>query len=160
MPKKTEKIYWDACCFLAILNKEDEAERCMTIVNEAKEGEIDLFISPLTMAETVRPKGSDAPISRDVRDKVLAFFENDYVRMITFNREVARISLDYCWDYGLQARDALHLAFAVYAGCNALETVDQKFISKIPSGLPIQVRRPIGTGQTRISDVSEETTEE
>ena len=152
MAKKTEKIYWDACCFLAILNKEPWAKTCSDIVNEAKSGEIQMFISPLTMAETVRPKGSNAPISRGIRDQVLAFFENDYITLIPFSREIARASLEYCWDYGLRARDALHLAFAVHAECDALETIDGNLIKDISGHGSIQVREPKGTGQIKLPE--------
>ena len=153
MPKQTEKIYWDACCFLAILNNEANEAVCSRIVSEAKEGLIRLFVSPLTMAETVRQKGSSAPIPKDVRDKVKSFFENEYITLVTFNREVAYASLDYCWDFGLHARDALHMSFAIHAGCDAFETTDLAFMKAIPANvLPIEVRQPRGTGQMRTGE--------
>lgn len=147
------KIYWDSCCFVAILNNEPAANLCVSIVNEAKAGDIELIISPLTMAETVRPKGSPTPLAKQSRRKVLDFFDNEYVKLINFNREIARASLEYCWDYGLKARDAMHLAAAVHAGCDALETVDDQFISAVASAgtaLRMTVRRPLGKGQANL----------
>ena len=161
MAKKIQKIYWDACCFLAILNNESNQKVCEDVLREAEAGDIQLFISPLTMAETVRPKGSLTPLSLQSKQKVLALFEGKYVNLITFNREVAFQSLEYCWNYGLHPRDALHLAFAVFAGCDAIETTDPDLLN-IPTAYPIsiQVRRPIGSGQTTIDNFpnEEETT--
>ena len=142
------KIYWDSCCFLAVLNDEAEfGDVCCQIVNESKLGEIDLFFSPLTMAETVRPKGSASPLSRENRDKVLGFFENDYITFINFSREIARSSLELCWDYELHARDSMHLAAALSASCNFLETTDAKLLSMNGKISDIEIRKPKGKGQ-------------
>jgi len=148
MAKKRQVVYWDSSCFLAVLNNEQQADRCVSILNEAKNGTLLLVVSPLTMAETVRPRGADAPLPKEIRQQVLAFFENEYIQLINFDREMAYKSLDLCWEYGLHPRDALHLACALTIECDALETLDEGFIKKLQAcNLPIHVRAPIGSGQ-------------
>lgn len=156
MGKETPRIYWDSCCFIAILNAEQYAPTCISILNEAKAGDIELVISALTMAETVRPRGAPSPLPKKHRTKVLDFFENDYIRLINFDREIARTSLDLCWEYDLHARDALHLAAALAVDCDALETADEQFIKRVESytGGKLLIRKPIGKGQAELPNTS------
>lgn len=151
MAKNVQSIYWDSSCFLSILNGEENSEICLSILKEAKNSAIKLLVSPLTMAETVRPRGSSIPLSKNLRQQVLDFFENEFIQLINFDREIACQSLELCWEYGLHPRDALHLACALSAQCDALETFDEEFIKKSQTyGLTIQVRKPKGSGQTEI----------
>ena len=63
MASDRERRYWDSFCFLAVLNNEEPyASTCIQILEEAKKNSVELVISPLTMAETVRSKGASAPI--------------------------------------------------------------------------------------------------
>lgn len=152
MAGKAPKIYWDACCFLAILNNEPEAAKCISILEEARDGAIALWVSPLTMAETVRPKGSARPLPAEHREKVLAFFDNEYIRFVQIDREIARQSLEICWDYHLQARDAIHLAAAHAAGCEFIETKDEGFIGRVKAYPGIAVRKPRGKDGQEVLD--------
>ena len=77
-----DRRYWDSTCFIAILNDEEPwASTGQRILDRAKQGAIELIISPMTMAETVRPKGFSAPIPVEHQQTVLDFFENDFIRL-------------------------------------------------------------------------------
>ena len=157
MPNKPLRIYWDACCFLAILNKEPEASKCIDILNEAKAGLIEIWISPLTMAETVRPKGSPSPLAEVHRHAVLDFFDNDYIKFIQIGMEISRDSLSICWEHNIHARDAIHLASARAAGCEYLESKDGAFIERVANCKDISVRRPTGRGDLPLLESTENT---
>lgn len=107
------------------------------------------------MGEVVRPKGQPKPLPLTVRDRVLAFFENDYIRLINLDRAVVRKSLDYCWDHNLKPRDALHLAAAATVGCEFLETLDPHLL-KLGSVDTVVIRKPVGRGQRELPHESPE----
>lgn len=147
------RIYWDSSCFLSILNREDEADACIAILEEAERGDIELVISPLTMAETVRPRSAPKPIPREVRDTVLRFFDAEYIRMANFNREMARLSLELCWEQNLKPRDALHLAMALHTSCEVFESKDSDFLRLAEEFRGrIIIRKPCGTGRMELID--------
>ena len=151
MGKNLLRIYWDACCILSILNDEHErADTCKAIIDEAKAGDIQLVISPLTMAETVRPKGSSKPLPKDMRETISDFLENDFFVFANFSRQVAMVSLGLCWDFSLHARDAMHLASAIHYECDFLETFDNDLLGLEGTVPGIMIRKPIGKGQGKL----------
>ena len=91
MARDRERRYWDSFCFLALLNNEEPyASKCAQILEEAKKDIVELVISPLTMAETVRPKGAAAPIPVEQQERIADFFENDYMRFRVIDRLIAK----------------------------------------------------------------------
>ena len=152
MASDRERRYWDSFCFLAVLNNEEPyASTCMQILEEAKKNNVDLVISPMTMAETVRPRGASAPIPVEHQERISDFFENDYMRFRIIDRLIAKRSLALCWNAGLHPRDALHVAVALEEGCDVLETRDGKLLRR--SGLEgLTIREPFLETQTEIAD--------
>ena len=147
---RTLRIYWDACCFISILNKDEHAERCLQVLEEAERGDVQLVVSSLTMGEVVRPKGSATPLPREKREQVLAFFEQDYIALVNLDREIVRLSLDLCWDHGFKSRDALHIAAAKAVRCDVFETHDVRLL-KLGEGIEgIVFRKPVGAGQSEM----------
>ena len=142
-----ERRYWDSFCFIAILNKEEpHFTNCNQIINLAKKGETEILISPLTITETVRPKGSPLPLPAATRDKIEAFFDNDYIKLRVIDRKIARKALDLCWTAKLHPRDALHIAVALEERCDCLETTDGKMCGL--NGLQeLTVRHPFVPGE-------------
>ena len=145
--KEIQRVYWDSCCFIEILNAGARAEQCVNVLEQAQRDEIRIVISSLTMGETVRPRGSETPLPVELRDKVLAFFENDYIIMVNLDRDVVRKSLDLCWNFNLKSRDALHVAAALAYQCDAFETFDQSILKLNAVVAGIAFREPIGQGQ-------------
>jgi len=152
MASDRERRYWDSFCFLAVLNNEEPyASICTQILEEAKKNSIELVISPLTMAETIRPRGEPTPIPIKHQERIADFFENDYIRFRVIDRLIARRSQVLCWNAGLHPRDALHVAVALEEGCDVLETRDEKLLrSNDLDGLTI--REPFWEIQTEIAD--------
>ena len=123
----------------------------MQILEEAKKNSVELVISPMTMAETVRPKGASAPIPIEYQERIADLFENDYMRFRIIDRLIAKRSLALCWNAGLHPRDALHVAVALEEGCDVFETRDRKLLRR--NGLEgLTIREPFWEVQTEISD--------
>ena len=152
MARDRERRYWDSFCFLAVLNNEEpHASTCAQILEEAKKNRVELVISPLTMAETVRPKGVSAPIPIEHQERIADLFENDYMRFRVIDRLIAKRSLALCWNTGLHPRDALHVAVALEEECDVFETRDRKLLRN--NGLDgLTIREPFWEIQTEITD--------
>ena len=141
--------FWDASCFLALLNDEAGAEDCEQILEQAKQSRTDVYVSPVVQVEVVRPKRSPSPVPREARNRIREFFENDYIKWRMIDRNIANESQRLCWDYNLHPRDALHLAVALDLRCDLLETFDRdllKWDGRISSS-SLSVRKPRWTGQ-------------
>ena len=151
MARDRERRYWDSFCFLAVLNNEEPyASTCTQILEEAKKNSVELVISPLTMAETVRPRGEPAPIPIEHQERITDFFENDYMRFRIMDRLIAKRSLALCWNAGFHPRDALHVAVALEEGCDVFETRDRKLLRQ--NGLEgLIIREPFWEIQTEIA---------
>lgn len=72
--------YWDSTCFLALLNDEEDAARCEQILEEAKRLSTEIYVLPLVQVEVVRPRGVPRPLAATQRERIRAFFENEYVK--------------------------------------------------------------------------------
>lgn len=147
--------YWDAKCFIALLNDEADAQVCERILEQAKERQTQICVSPIVQVEVIRPRGSATPLAKELRDKVRAFFENDYIRWRIVDRKIANDAQQLCWDYPLHPRDAIHLAVALDLGCDLLETSDSDLLrldQTIPS-TSLRICKPGALGQADLFDL-------
>lgn len=120
--------YWDSSCFLAILNNEDSADDCERILEDAKEGKTELIVSAVVQVEVIRPRSSPQPIPHEAREKIRAFFENEYIKWRNIDRIIADLARDLCWEYRIHPRDAIHLAVAIDTECDLFETTDNQLL--------------------------------
>lgn len=150
--------YWDSTCFLSILNGEDEAGTCEGILADARAGQTTIVVSPLSQLEVIRRKGSPAPVPPEQRDTIRQWFENGYICCTEISREVGATAQRYCWDLNVHPRDAIHIAVAVRARCDLLETLNPsllKWDGKIPDST-IRIRRPgPDPARTLVEDTAE-----
>lgn len=168
MPLKLPRRYWDSYCFLAILNAgspdETHSQACELILNDARDGAIEIITSALTIVEVIRPKGSPRPIPRDKEAKIRDFFENDYIHIRLVDREIADAARELCWTSGVHPRDAVHLATALTLGCECFETNDPRLLrlNGQVGNPPLLIREPTWTGQLPLAPADQpiEDTEE
>ena len=155
---RVPRRYWDSYCFIALMDENDPlSEVCQTIMSEASDGNIEIVVSPLTLVEVVRPKGTEHPISRDQEQKIRDFFENDYIIMRNLDRELSEQARNLCWEHGVHPRDAIHLATALDAQCEFLETNDTRLLrlnGQIVNS-PIVIRQPTWTGQPPLPGIKD-----
>lgn len=152
MASARERRYWDSFCFIAVLNNEEPyASTCTQILDAAKKDCIELVISPMTMAETVRPRGRGGPVPIEQQERIADWFENDYMRFRVIDRLIAKRSLSLCWNAGLHPRDALHVAVALEEECDVFETRDRKLLGQ--TGLEgLTIREPFWEMQSEMND--------
>lgn len=123
-----ERQYWDANCFLAIIN--DEAERVLHLrpLWESARSSPDTVIltSAVTIAECPNSKGTP-----ESHAEIDAFLLDPRVRMISADRLVGQEARDlqrrvYAeFRRTLPVRDAIHLASALRADADRLLTYDK-----------------------------------
>ena len=117
--------YWDSDCFLGWLHEEpDKVEHCRQVLSAAEDGNIVIVTSALTIAEVLALRGK-VKIPSSEREKVEAFFRQEYIAVRNITRRIAESARTYVWDYGVDPKDALHVATALDAGLTLMNTFDR-----------------------------------
>jgi predicted nucleic acid-binding protein len=146
MPIRPEKRYWDSSVIIAYLNEErGRADVCQSILDEAEHGKILIYTSALTITEVLKYRGAK-PISKDKKDKVSGFFQNDYIRIVQVTRWIAFDAQDLVWDKDIPPKDALHVASALKSRVDLMETYDDDHLikkSKTVGNPPLEIREPV-----------------
>jgi len=147
-----ELIYWDSDAFLRWLQEEaGKVELCEGTIERAKAGEIVIVTSTLTLAEVLWMRGGPR-VPEEKADKVRRFFRHSYIRLWTVTRSIAEDAQDLVWKYSIRPKDAIHVATALAAKCNALETFDEGLLkqSGAVGAPPLAIRKRIPPRQGRL----------
>jgi hypothetical protein len=125
-----ERRYWDSDCFLGWLQGEPDKEAsCKEVLEAAEDGKVLIVTSALTIAEVLALKNAQ-PIPVSNCRKVEAFFRRDYIVIRNITRHIAENARTYVWDYGVKPKDALHVATAIDADLELLNTFDEALQKK------------------------------
>jgi predicted nucleic acid-binding protein len=131
------RIYWDACAWIALIqreriadgkgNIEDRDAMCRAVIEVAKRGHIEILTSTLPFAEVCK----DPQIKNSPTDAVGDYFENDYILPINLDRIVGeRARALMTSGFGaLKPSDALHIASAAISGVEEFQTFDRKLLN-------------------------------
>lgn len=122
--------YWDSDCFLGWLHAEPEkVDACQQVLSAAEDGKILIVTSALTIAEVLALRGrSKIPVTE--RERVEAFFRQEYIAVRNITRRISESARTYVWDFGVDPKDALHVATAIDAGLKRLNTFDGGLLKK------------------------------
>jgi len=124
-----ERIYWDSDAFLGWFQKEDgKVDLCAGTLERAKNGEVVIFTSTLTIAEVLWKRHAPS-ITLDKAMIVRKFFRHSYIRLRNVTRLVAESAQDLVWHHSVKAKDAIHVATALDAGVPILETFDHELLT-------------------------------
>ncbi len=145
MAKVLPRHFLDASVIGALIKREeiDDDRRwwyCQQLVEQAERGGSILVISGVTFAEVTGGKGKARTIpgpndDRNVMEVVRAFFENEYIEVVEVERAVGEITQRLIWDLlTLDTLDAIHLASALFAGCDFLSTDDTGLLKLVKPG--------------------------
>lgn len=117
--------YWDACAFLGWLRgEEDKAPTCRAVISEAQAGRVRIVTSTLTLPEVLWLKGKD-PVAVQHRERIRAFFRHEWIVLIHLDRAIGELAQEVVWEHGIRPKDAVHVATALKAGVEQLDTFDQ-----------------------------------
>lgn len=116
--------YWDSCAFLGWLRDEqDKVSHCRPAIAEARAGRLAIVTSALTIAEVLWLTGKD-PIPKSDRESVRRFFEHEWIVVYEVDRKIAEAAQDVVWDFKVKPKDAIHVATALDAEVEQLDTFD------------------------------------
>jgi predicted nucleic acid-binding protein len=116
---------WDAQACITWLNGEPEWKPgCRLVLDEAEAGRLELVVSALALTEVLYVKGHP-PIKREHAAKITQFFRQPYFTIVNVDRRIAELARDLHWDHKIETRDAVHVATALEAGAECLETCDK-----------------------------------
>ncbi len=123
--------YLDSSVFIAWISREvvkgvDRRAIADSILKLAEDGAFPVFTSALTLAEVHKQRGRER-ITDDLGDRILAYFEHEFIRIIDVDRSVGEEAHRKCRQHGIYPNDAIHLVCAMRAGCEVLLAWDDRF---------------------------------
>ena len=113
------KPYLDSSVFFALVKQEQiicpggltRWEVARHIFEDAQSGKYTLYTSTATIAEV----------------KIRDFFEHQFIQPIDVTREIAEKAQELGAEHGINPIDAIHLATAIWWGCDVLLVWDKRF---------------------------------
>jgi predicted nucleic acid-binding protein len=172
------KIYWDACVWIALINGEaGRVERCESVIALAKNGDLQIFTSTLTLTEVYKPGGQSVGISLQKLNAFEEFLLQDFIVEVQLDHDTAVDARNLLQQFPGKLKgcqDAIHLASARLSNCDELHTFDGRNLLPLNGtviridGTPLLIREPpqpvVGTQQdlfaTKKTDVSIEASQE
>lgn len=134
MPDKLKRPYMGSDTWISLisdLTTPEAIERRSNLelfLQEAMDGEAQLFVSTATIVEVVRTESvgiSSAPVPAEVRQKIVDLFEEPYITPILLDPARAAEARALRWQHPwLRTMDAIELASAIYARVDVMYTYD------------------------------------
>jgi predicted nucleic acid-binding protein len=105
-----------------------------------------LVTSALSIAEVAKVN-NDKPLTAKQEKQIEAFFENDYIELVTVDRFVAERARSIVRGFGLKPSDAVIVACALMAEASVMHTYDEKVLKRDGKiGLPgkplLEIKEP------------------
>lgn len=134
-----QRVYWDACAWLGMLNGEGEKQAALEHVwAKALNGEVEIWTSAFCIAEVYRLKCEKewTALSPENDQKINDAFEQDFVKTVQVDTDIAKLAKTLLRTHEKLTKpsDAIHLATAVYWNLDQLHTYDGSDLL----GLPVQ----------------------
>lgn len=145
-----ERVYFDACVFLSLINANaDRVPMIEKLVQECKENDRQIITSALSITEVAFAAAEQQAGSLDPAQlaKIDAFWapESPYL-LVELHQLVAQDARDLVREtvgpgHTLKAADAIHLASALRARATHFYTYDEKLLN-LQHGHPIKIVKP------------------
>lgn len=148
-----EDRYWDSDCFLGWLAGETDKEAaCRSVLRDAEAGLLRIVTSTLTLTEVIKLK-KRTKLSVESQPKVDAFFKQPYIAVRQLDRRTAELARRMVWEHGFSPKDSVHVATAVLAKVEYLDSFDEDLIKKSRTigNPPITIGHPYRPGQDTLA---------
>ena len=137
------KYYWDACMWIALINKEaNRFEACRYIIEQAQRGDVEIWTSTFTYAEVFKRKCGDENTGLTVGDDQAFedYLEQDFVKLIQVDVDVGRAARKLLRAHSTigKPQDAVHVASALIENIDELHTFDRADLLALDSVLKCQ----------------------
>lgn len=145
-----QKVYWDSCIWIALLNKEDgRFENIVPLFERAKNKELVIYTSIVSLVEVAKTKG-DA--SQEAESGIYGngnfggVFFYDFIERVQLDIPVALLARSFVECNIATPLDAIHLASACHYSCDVIYTYDAKLLKlngkSSPAGHPLTILEP------------------
>jgi predicted nucleic acid-binding protein len=153
MAASPKRICWDACAWIAYIQKEkidvsgvleDRHSLCRSVLRLAERRRYEIAVSGFCLVEVC--KNHEVKFADD--DKIAAFFENDYILLVPVDKVVGTKARTLMQKTpGLKPPDAVHLATALLTNSDEMHTFDGKLLGltgKLPraDGTALRICKP------------------
>jgi predicted nucleic acid-binding protein len=122
-----ERVYWDSCVWLGLLNEEPEkVDSAKWVIERAERGEVEIWTSTITLAEVYKVRHGAADPEAD--KKLDDFLSQPYIVHVQVDQDVAmeaRRLLRANLPALKKPNDAIHLASAVWHDIETFHTFDR-----------------------------------
>jgi predicted nucleic acid-binding protein len=137
MATPRRRIYWDACAWIAMIQREqirdssdklveDRYGMCRNVISAAERDQIEIATSTFSYVEVCKNPDLEA----QGEDKISVYFENDYILPVNLDRAVGERAraLMMSGISKLKPADACHLASAAVANAEEMHTFDERLL--------------------------------
>lgn len=133
MPKarSIDKVVVETSPWIALLQGEaDRAEHVERLLEQAADGDLQIYTSALTIAEVTKgPKASDPTLSAVQEKTFRDFLDNEFVTLVSVDPVVAEQAATLRKAVpGLRTADAIHIATAVVIRAGIFYTYDDQLL--------------------------------
>ncbi len=137
-----QRRYWDSCAFLGWLAQEaDKVGDCEGVIRGAEAGNVQIVTSSWTLVEVIKIKGQ-RPLPATVDSTIREFFKHEWIIVRQLDRVTAEDARELVWKYGFSATDSVHVASAVRAHLNQMDTFDDGLIRRSGEIGSLVISRP------------------
>ena len=153
-----QRPYLESSFFIAFIKGEvtggvDRGEIAQNIFDDAANGRWSIFTSTFTLAEVLKDRRRPQ-LSVTEEQRIDAFFQHEYIKLVTLGRDVAELARKLARAYGLRPADAVHLASAIKAKADELLTWDEGNFPINHTIEGVAIKLPYWFGQARMSILS------
>lgn len=132
------RVYWDACAFLGLINKEvDKHPDCMAVWREAERKKTVIFTSFFTWAEVYKAKceGQAKPLSEEGDKEIEVVLSQPFIEAVVVDEGIG-LSARRLMRHHQECKkptDAVHLATALRLSVDEMHTYDGSDLLKLNS---------------------------
>jgi len=120
------------------------------LFSRAQDGQYFIYTSALTISEVHKVKGG-TELADAEDESIIEFLRNSFIKIINNDRGIGEQANRLSRKTGLMPNDAIHLASALYAGCDVLLVWDKRFEKVKHAGISIE--QPRMMGQLKLMEV-------
>ncbi|MBI4305009.1 MAG: PIN domain-containing protein [Chloroflexi bacterium] len=144
------KICWETSPFVALFwNEANRADVCQSILDAAKRGDILLYTSTMSLIEAYQPPVGTSASDWEATEE--RFFRNRWIHKQEPDFFVAKEARRLQREFHLGARDATHLATAIYLQVDILHTYDDDDLISLNGKIPnLVIQHPAPLPNTTI----------
>lgn len=149
------RLYLDADVYLALIKGEPgRVDIARSLLADAQQKRFTVVASTLIYAEVCGHGDVRAAANADaVDERIAAFFEQGFLQWVEVDLVIARDARRLSREHRLRGADAIHLASAVRARCDALMSWNKKDFPIGEQVAGVDVREPFLFGQSSIDEL-------